>query len=40
MDEFENVLLTELKSTGKRISLEYGGKLAWKLAEAIRVIER
>jgi len=39
MAELEDALPTELKSTGKRISLEYGGNLAWKLVEALRVIE-
>jgi hypothetical protein len=39
MAELEDVLPTELKSTGKRISLEYGGNLAWKLVEVLRVIE-
>lgn len=39
MATIEDALLTELKSTGKRIPLEYEGRLAWKLEEALRVIE-
>jgi hypothetical protein len=39
MNELEDNLPTELKSSGKRIPIEYGGNLAWKFEDALRVIE-